>query len=225
LDAANESKRKHEERLARYRQQVEKCKVYAPRDGIVVYASPKTHGESIREGVAIRPRQQILSLPNLNRMQLRAAIRESLINQVKVGMPVLVRVVAFPDRTYRGTVQNVAALSDYYKRTRAKENAYQTIVTIDDEVEELMPGMTAIIQIEGEVREGVLSLPKSAVLQTKDACWCYVRAEGGIERRSLKVGKRNEQRVEIREGLAEGEQVVLNPASLNIHAAAEPPRQ
>jgi HlyD family secretion protein len=72
--AADESLKKEEERLARYEDQIVKTKVYAPQDGMVVYAvadSRRYWMEEIREGATVRERQHVLSLPNLKRMQVK----------------------------------------------------------------------------------------------------------------------------------------------------------
>jgi HlyD family secretion protein len=64
LDSAVESLKKEEELLTRYREYVENCRVYSPEDGMVAYVSDRRR-EEVREGAPIRPRQVIMTIPNL----------------------------------------------------------------------------------------------------------------------------------------------------------------
>jgi HlyD family secretion protein len=89
LDAANQALAKEEERLERYRDQLTKCQIYAPQDGMVAYAvsSSRYSREEIREGVAVRQRQRLLTLPNLSKMQVKTAVHESVVDQIRPGLP------------------------------------------------------------------------------------------------------------------------------------------
>ena len=71
-----------ESRLKRLEAQIEKCVLYAPADGMVVYANEQDHhGQSqqaqIEEGAAVRERQTILRLPDLAQMQVKVNVHES----------------------------------------------------------------------------------------------------------------------------------------------------
>jgi hypothetical protein len=150
VNAAERSLKKHEERLERYREQLAKCKIFAPQDGLVVYADgagPSGYG-AIGDGAVIRERQHILSLPDLSKMQVKTAVNEAVIDQVKVGLPARVRLAACPGRVYHGTVRFVATLPDRCDLSESDAKKYETIVTIDEPVTRLKPGMAARVQIE-----------------------------------------------------------------------------
>ena len=100
---------------------------------MVAYATAdRYYGEEIREGASVRPRQKILSLPNLSKMQVKTSVHESVLDQVKPGLSVGVRVDAFPDRLYPGTVKSVAVLPDQGGWFGSDTKVYQTIITIDE---------------------------------------------------------------------------------------------
>ncbi len=216
MEAADEALKKEEERLARYRDQLAKCKLFAPRDGMVAYASGQGRrwSEPIREGAAVRPRQAILSLPNLRRMQVKTSVHESVLDQVRAGLPVTVRVDPFPERLYSGTVKSVAVLPDQDSWLSSDTKVYETVVTIDEDVEQLKPGMTAVVEIHVDRLENVLSVPVQAVVQIGEESWCYVSAGGDVDRRPIELGRSNDKFVEIRSGLEEGDVVVLNPMAI-----------
>ena len=104
MEAADEASKKEEELLVRYREHLMKCKIYAPQDGMVAYAVAKSswYREEIRAGAAARPQQTLLTLPNLKKMMVTTAVHESVLDQVKIGLPVAITVDAFADRVYGG---------------------------------------------------------------------------------------------------------------------------
>ncbi|MBC8875358.1 MAG: efflux RND transporter periplasmic adaptor subunit [Planctomycetes bacterium] len=216
LDAANELLKKEEERLARYRDQVDKCKIYAPQDGMVAYAVSRSryYSVEIREGAPIRPQQKILELPNLSKMQVKTSVHESVLDQIKPDLKATIRIEPFPDRVYQGTVQSVGVLPDQGGYFGSDTKVYETIVTLDEEVEQLKPGMTAVAEIHVDRLEDVLSVPVQAVVQIRRETWCYVDADGRVERRDVKLGRTNDKFVEILEGIDEGTRVVLNPMAI-----------
>jgi HlyD family secretion protein len=220
-DAADEAFKKEEERLKRYRDQVAKCKIYAPADGMVAYAteSGNWRREEIREGANVRPRQRLISLPNLKKMQVKTAVHESVLDLIAPGLPTTVRVDAFPDRSYDGTVRSVAVLPDQDNWMSSDTKVYRTVVSIDQEVDQLKPGMTAVVEIHVADLHDIIAVPVQAIRQVRGESWCHVGADGS-DRRKVVLGRTNEKFIEVTEGLREGEIVVLNPEALFDDAGA-----
>jgi RND family efflux transporter MFP subunit len=231
-DSSEQSLEREEERLERYREQLDKCKIYAPQDGMVAYhveSSRWGSSSKIEEGVAVRDRQPILSIPSLNLMQVKTSVHESVVDRVKVGMPATVRLDAFPDRQYEATVDSVAVLPDPGGWLSSDTKVYKTIVTINDELDpdiaKLKPGMTAVAEIHINHLTDVICVPVQALVQRADETWCYVDEGDGPERRSVEVGQTNDKFVEITSGLEIGDQVVLNPSAILGSDAEESPNQ
>ena len=215
--AADRAFEKEEERLAKYKEQLGKCKLYAPHDGMAVYATERSrYGTSanIGEGEFVRQRQKILTLPDLDNMQVKTAIHESVLDRVSAGLPATIQIDARPDRTYRGTVESVAVLPDPGGWLSSDIKVYETIVTIDEKVDQLKPGMTAVVEIHVDRLEDILSVPVQAIVQVEEDTWCYVSGSSGPERRTVELGATNDKFVEVRKGLKEGEQVLLNPPEI-----------
>ncbi len=226
MDSAKLSLTREEERLARYREQLEKCKIFAPQSGMVAYyveANRWGQSEAIAEGVAVRERQPILSIPSLSYMQVRTSVHESVVDRVKSGMQATVRLDAFPNRTYEGTVKSVAVLPDPGGWFSSDTKVYNTIVTIDQEVDQIKPGMTAVVEMHIDYLRDVLCVPVQAVVQRGSDTWCYLMVNGTPEQRPVVVGKTNDQLVEICEGLVEGNEVVLNPSAILTEDPAQKP--
>lgn len=213
LTSRTEQLNKEEERLERYRRQLASCKVYAPQSGMVAYAPPVSSRDAeIAEGVPVRPRQHIISIPNLQSMQVQTSVHESVLDRIQTGLEVHVTVDAFPDRKYKGVVKSVAVLPErsYYSDTKT----YKTLVTIEEDVYQLKPGMTAICEINVDHFSEVNAVPIQAVVQREGDNWIYVKDGNQVERRKVAVGPSNDQYVVISEGVQLGDLVVLNPASV-----------
>ena len=91
---------KEKERLEHMTKQLDNCKIFAPHSGMVVYKRERRGGTEIEEGAMVRERQDILTLPNLTKMQVNTQVHEAVLDQVRPGLPASVRVDAFPDKIY-----------------------------------------------------------------------------------------------------------------------------
>ena len=95
---------------------------------------------------------------------------------------------------------------------------YQTIVSIDDTVGNLKPGMSAEVTIYVDnTLENVLAVPVQAVIggaESGRTRKVFVMTNSGPQEREVVIGLSNEKLAEIREGLQAGDQVVLNPKAI-----------
>lgn len=97
-NAAEQSLRTETERLEKYKRSSEKCKLYAPHDGLVAHSPDRTPwGRLVAEGELVTERFKILSLPDLARMQVKVAVHESVLDQTKSGLAASVRIDASRD--------------------------------------------------------------------------------------------------------------------------------
>jgi RND family efflux transporter MFP subunit len=195
---------------------MEKTVIKAEQDGIVAYSNDRywDPASQIREGATVYSRQRIFSLPDMTRMQVKVQIHESLIKKIKAGQKAEVRVDAFPNVVFVGTVKSVSQLADSDSSWRSGGiKQYTTIVTIDDIMSlELKPGMTAEARILVGDLKNVLVVPVAAVAEHKGEFFAFVEepGDGGIKRRKVKIGENNEKLVEVLDGLKDGDVVALD---------------
>lgn len=138
--------------------------------------------------------------------------------KIENGQTASVRIDAVPDRILPGHVKSVATVASQQDWMSADVKVYQTLVAIDESLDGLKPGMSAevTIQVDGAAEE-VLALPLQAIvggaeLGSKRKCW--IRTPNGPQEREITVGLWNEKMAEIRGGLEEGDEVVVNPKVL-----------
>ncbi|QDV65618.1 efflux RND transporter periplasmic adaptor subunit [Crateriforma conspicua] len=209
LRARTESLKKEEERLERYQTQLKACKIYAPEDGMVAYASDRN--TEIREGVPVRYRQHLMSLPSLSAMQVQTTVHESDLDQIQQGMKARITVDAFPEREYSGTVQSIAVLPAQNSWRGSTTKVYETVVTIDDEVAHLKPGMTAVTEIMVDFLEQIVTVPMQSIVERNGVTWVLTQQDGRLIPRQVETGRDNDSMVQIVEGLQAGESIALNP--------------
>lgn len=137
---------------------------------------------------------------------------------VSHGQNAWVRFAAFPGKRLKGHVRSVAEVASQNDIFASDVKVYQTYVSIDEYLDGLKPGMDAEVTIEVESQpEPVLALPLQALLGSVDMGAkrkCFVVTEDGPQMRDITLGMSNETMVEVKEGLEEGDEVVLNPAVL-----------
>jgi hypothetical protein len=135
------------------------------------------------------------------------------------GQTASVRINAYQNRKLNAHVKSVGTVPSKTDWFSADVKVYPTVVAIDEALEGLKPGMDAEVTIYIDTYDiPVLSLPLQAVLGSADMGQkrkCYViNSEGQSEAREVTLGMSNDTMVEVKEGLEEGDRVVLNPMVL-----------
>jgi hypothetical protein len=89
---------------------------------------------------------------------------------------------------------------------------YDTMIRLDPQPG-LKPGMSAVVDIVLANYTDVLKVPVAAIVESADGYLCWIRKDGQIERRNVKLGDTNDEYTVVESGLSEGDEVVLNPLS------------
>lgn len=199
------------------RDQLAKCVIRAQKPGLVVYGSGRDDyiyrdEDAIREGATVRERQTIITIPDMTRMAVTVRIHESHIKKIRRGQKARITVDAFPDLVLTGEVTRVAVLLDSQNRwINPDMKVYRTTVTIDGVHEWLKPGMSAKVEILVNRVEDAVYVPVQCVVPAERGHVCYVARGRRVERRPVQIGEFNDEFIQIREGLREGELVLLRP--------------
>ena len=219
--AAQKSAELEREKLEKLTTQIDNCKLYAPQAGEVVYANLPSQsrrggsdGPAIEEGATVHERQPIINLPDVTKMKVDCRVHESLIGFLRSGLRAKIRVDSKPDEIFNGRVSSVSTvpMTGRWPNTDLREYEVEVHLTDDvDKVRELRPGLTAKIEILVNSRQDVLQVPVQSVVGVVNKHYSYVMMDDGPQRRELKIGESNETDIEIIDGIAEGEQVIMNP--------------
>lgn len=223
-----------ESRLKRLEAQLEKCVIFAPASGMVVFANDQSGGRfggsqqaQIEEGASVRERQTILRLPDLAQMQAKVNVHESKVEMLgqawqraaEAGRDLRAN-IRVQGRQLRGKLKSIANQPEPSGWWAGNIKEYATIVSIDGTPSGLRPGMTAECEILVEHLRDVLTVPVAAVVEQKGGFFAWIVTPSGPERRPLVMGANNDQFVEIKDGLVEGDRVILNPRAVVSEARA-----
>jgi multidrug resistance efflux pump len=207
------------------KEEIKKCKLYALQDGMVVYFTPEqarfgggSQQSIVAQGEPVREGQKLMQIPDLAHMLVNTKVHEALVSHVHKDQPATIRIDSFPDRRLTGHVDFVSTISSQLDFWSADVKVYITKVAIDEGLDGLKPGMSAEVTITiGDVLDHVLTVPIQAVVGSAELGKkrkCFVVTPDGPVERDIVVGMSNDKMVEIREGLQEGDEVVLNPKVL-----------
>ena len=131
-----------------------------------------------------------------------AELSEHDIGLVKAGSVAQISITAYPDRHFKGKVDFIYPTLDAATRT------VQVRVELANPDGLLKPAMFANVELAVSHRGKVLTVPVSAVIDSGTRKIVLVQlAEGRFEPRTVKLGSRGENHVEVLEGLGEGDQV------------------
>ncbi|MDB5308932.1 MAG: HlyD family secretion protein [Gemmataceae bacterium] len=133
------------------------------------------------------------------------------------GQRASVRVDAMPAVQLNAHVRSVAGVASQTDSFMSDVKVYQTLVLIEGRVDGLKPDMTAEVSIHVDGIKEVLAVPLQAIVGGADMGVkrkVFVKTPIGHDERDVTLGLYNEKMVEVRDGLAEGDEVVLNPKVL-----------
>lgn len=200
------------------REQLDNCVIVAERSGLVVYGGTREewygNDERIREGATVRERQSIITIPDMSQMSVNVKIHESYIKKVQKGQKARITVDAFPDQILSGEVTKVAVLPDSQNRWMNPDlKIYNTTITINGSHHWAKPGMSAKVQILVSNIADCIYVPLQAINTSGEKQVCYVARGAGSEPREVALGEFNDDFIEVKSGLREGERVLLRPPS------------
>ena len=206
--------RRAQDQLKDAKERLANMTIRAEGDGIVVYGSGYGHWryepEPLKVGSTAHQNQVLMRLPNLNTMQVLVEVHEADIKKVRADpknpQPAIVMTDAMPDKRFDGYVKKVETLaqSRWYKQS---VKFFLTTIGLKKQITDVRPGTTATVEIFIAGRSNVLYVPVQYVQTLRGKNYCYVGDDG--ERRRVVVGASNNTFIEIKEGLEEGEEVVL----------------
>jgi len=201
------------ERLTEMKKQLELTKIYAPQEGLVVYATGSSIGSGIliEQGASIRQKQDLLKLPDVTQMMIEVKVHESHVRQVKPNLGAYVTIDSLPDKQFTGIVKKVAVLPDTSSRFyNPNMKVYTTEVWINESLNDIKPGVSGRAEIVVTNLSQVLTVPIQAVTTVKGQQVCYVRRAERDVTVPVEVGLFNDRMIEIRKGLNEGDRVLLS---------------
>lgn len=217
LRAREAELKRQQDRLAKIEDQIAKTKMFAPANGMVVYATSSEFSwrgdtEPLDEGQEVRERQELIHLPTADSMMVRMQIHESSLGKVKIGQPVRIRIDALPESSFTGRVTKIAPLPDAQSVFMNPDlKVYDTDVMIDGVHPQLRTGMSCQATILIEDHLDAIAVPLQSVVGRGNQSLVYVVSGNEAVARPVVTGLDNNAMIHIVDGLKPGEKVLLVP--------------
>ena len=184
--------------LEKSRRSDSRIAVRAPQSGVVTELNA-------RHGMYVKPDMEVMALTDTSSVWVLADVPERQAGWVAEGQPAEVRLPAAPGEVFEASVEYV------YPSLDAETRTLRARVRFDNPGDRLKPGMYANVQIFAGRRSDALSVPTQALIRGGRTDRVIV-AEGAGRFRAIEVvaGMESGDYVEIREGLNEGDNVVVS---------------
>lgn len=172
--------------------------IYARRGGVVTEMT-------VREGSRVEPGDTVMTIADLSTVWVVADLFEDEARGVEPGMPVTMRSPARPGRLWTGEVDYIYPTVDRRSRTIAVR------MRVANHDGALRPDSYVNVEIETEPRTGVLTVPREAVIRTgRSDRVILALGDGRYRPARVVIGTASDGRIEILEGVAENERVVVS---------------
>jgi RND family efflux transporter MFP subunit len=194
------------QQLARAEHDLSETRLLAPFAGEVAAVQA-------RVGQRTQANAPLVSLVALEVIRVPAEVLESDFGRLRTGAQARLRFPALPGETFEG---KIAALSPRLDPQRGTGIAW---VQLPNPQGRIRPGMYADVEIDADVFQGRLSVPRDAVLE-RDRRLLVFRTKGErAEWQYVQTGLENDARIEITSGLAEGDTVLVEGHLTLAHGA------
>lgn len=185
-------------------QYYKKSPVYAPISGSII-STP------LKNGTTVSTNTTIAIVGDISNLQVTADIPERYVAVLKEGLKAEISVEAYPGVVFEATVSRVSPVVDTTSRTK------EVVLHFNTRDERVNAGMFGKVKLYTQDYRDQVVMPSDALVQLNDENYAYVvKEDSTVERRKVVTGNSVDGKIQITEGVNEGEKVVIQgQTSLN----------
>ncbi|MHC5613955.1 MAG: efflux RND transporter periplasmic adaptor subunit [Nostoc sp.] len=191
--------------------QIDDTLIRAPFDGIIIrkyadpgaFVTPTTAGSSVSSATS----SSILALADIN--QVVANVSESNIAQIRIGQQVVIKVDAYPTKTFSGKVSQIAAQATVEQNVTSFE---VKAALVGDANKFLRSGMNVSVEFQVGQLQNALTVPTVAITRQQNVTGVFVARKGELPKFTpIATGATVNNRTEVKTGLDGTEQILISP--------------
>ncbi len=211
IEKAEAGARAAERALLNLQQAIADCSILAPAPGVVVYKPLNVGGEfrTVRVGDSIFKNQSFMALPDMTNLIVHIDVPEAELGLVGEGQKVTISPKAFPDLKLDGSVESVASIAQNRMDRPSWQKFFHATIKLNESNPRLRSGMSVLCKVLNEEKADAVLIPRRAVRWEKEEPVCKVVRGSRVESRILKLGKADEQRHIVLEGVEPGDRVLV----------------
>lgn len=197
-------------------EKLRKTKVISPIDGTVL-TLPVIEGQVVVAAASVNSGTTLMTVANLEKLLVQTHVNQVDVARLKVDQAVRLKVDSLKDVTMSGKISFIAPVATVKNSVKG----FDIEATIENPSARLRPGMTVNLNIPIAKADSAISVPISAIFRGDgNKKVVYVRNGEATERREVKIGVTNFDFAEIKDGVQEGETVLLiEPDHPNMESA------
>ena len=187
--------------------QLSYARVVSPLAGRVLHVETE-EGSAVSPVTAVTGGSLLLSLAATDTLHLEGLVDENEVARVALGQPARIRTEAFPERVFEGHVSEIAPLGERVQNV----TYFRVEIEVTDPAKDVLrPRMSGDADIVTEVVEDALLIPETALHYRGDEVFVSIPNGDGPApaERPVRIGIVDGSRVQVLDGLAAGERVVL----------------
>jgi len=199
----------------------------SPIDGIITSLRVE-EGEIALLGTMNNPGTVLMTIADLSVMEVEVQVDETDVVGVQLGQTANIRVDAFPDWVFKGSVTEIgsSALQKLTASTTTEEaKDFKVVITLENPPKKLKPGLSASADIITSEKKDVIAVPISALVlrekegpkgtakERKEEEGLYTVENGRVKFQPVGKGITGEMLIEITSGLSENKEIVTGPYS------------
>ena len=188
------------QRLDREHQIQSSVSIAAPFAGRVI-------ARNLAKGEVVETHHELFTVADLSEVWVVANIPEKDVRLIRRDQTVEIRLAAYPQEVFQGTITYVGDVLDPATRTM------QLRVTAPNRGGRLKPEMFATVRVYTNTVPDALTVPMASVQRDQGQAFVFVQTEpGSFETRAVQLGDESEDVVKVSNGLREGELLVVKGA-------------
>lgn len=189
----------------------DRMQIKSPISGIAVIKTTwkGSNMAEIQEGDEVRTGVPVVDVVNPATMRVRARVNQADVRELKIGQAVRIGLDAYPELSFTGTVDQISPIG-VQSSLSPKVRNFIVLISVHGAHPNLMPDLTASLDVELARSPGALVVPRDAVGYEGRQAYVRVQRGGAYERRDISVGMQNAHEITVAGGLAEGSVVARN---------------
>ncbi len=157
----------------------------------------------IKLGQSIAVNEEAFHITDTNQLVAYLQIPQTELEKFSAGNVATLEVDSMPGHKYAATIARISPTID------TRNGTFRATALIDNELEELAPGMFARFTIAYEKHAEAMVIPSQAIIEEDEQTSVYVVSNGEVTRRQIETGIESDNQVEVLSGLAGDEQIVV----------------
>lgn len=184
--------------------------IRAPFDGVVLTKNADVGDIVTPIGAAANAKSAVITIADMNSLQVEADVSESNLNKIKIGQPCEIQLDALPGELFQGIIHMIVPTAD-----RTKATVMVKVRFVDRDVR-VLPEMSAKVAFlsrpaKPEEQKPRVAISQSALVNKRGKDAVFLVKENRVIETPVTPGVKIGDMVEVLDGIKVGDQIVLNP--------------